>query len=433
MTRLLTFSFAFTACLACPAAASTLLDGSEKTYARECLDYNADGDALIQMCQNALHEGKFGRAQHVSILKALGDAYRWEDRYDDAESTYREILNIKPVSSEAMVGLGWVAYGRNDYEEAMAFFNDANDINPTNDGLGGYAGAGFRAGLLETDVAVEHLDAALSLKPEDRWTLREKGWVLYDSRRYEAALQPFQAALDLDPEDANAHKGMAKALADLERYDEALDHINTAAELAPENVDTLIWRSHISRWNGHNLRALKDAALVIERRPKASDGYVLKARAESNMGFDKLAIQTLRDASDRFEGNLFVRYWLASILQDDDQPEEAFALMQKSLGHEKADEYDYKLYASLALELGELAKAREAIATGRNLAPWMSELGYLESRLLVLEGAYDRAEAVFEDAVQEGLAPSYSQRLAQLMIKQGEMKRAIALKAKYEP
>lgn len=87
---------------------STLLDSSEKTYARECLDYAADGDDLIQICENALLEGKFGKTQHVKLLRALGDAYRWNDQPDKAEAAYRNILQVQPQSADTMNGLGWI-------------------------------------------------------------------------------------------------------------------------------------------------------------------------------------------------------------------------------------------------------------------------------------------------------------------------------------
>ena len=432
MRYLIPASCALVAAFTLPVMSSTLLDSSEKTYARECLDYAADGDDLIQICENALLEGKFGKTQHVKLLRALGDAYRWNDQPDKAEAAYRNILQVQPQSADTMNGLGWIEYGQDNYPRAVEFFEQSIAINPTNDGLGGYGSAGFHADLLSADEALEYLEAAHSIQPKDRWTIRQKGWILFDSRRYEDALEPFQAAIALDSEDVNALKGMAKSLAELERYDEAQTYINTAADLSPENVSVLVWRSHISRWNGHNLRALKDAGLVITLRPDKSDGYVLKARAESGMGFDALAIETLRNASERLTGNEFVRYWLASVLQDDDQSDEAFALIQLTITDGAPDEYDYKLAASLALDLGHLEQAREAISAGRAIAPWMYEFGYYKSRLLVLEGAFDQAEQVFDAAVQNGLDESYARHLAQLMIKQGEVKRAIAFKARYK-
>lgn len=415
-----------------PSYASTLLGSSEKTYARECLNYAADGKTLITICEKALAEGKYGRQQHMEILVALGDAYRWEGDLERAEKNYNESLKVDALSVSALNGLGWVQYDREDYTGAAEFFEDSVGINPTNDGLGGYAGAAYRADILDAEEALEYLEAALVLRSEDRWTLREKGWVLHSSRRYEEALQAFNLALDIASDDANAHKGMARALADLNRYDEALKHINSAAELRPDDIDILIWRSNISRWNGHNLRALKDATLIIDMHPEIGDGYVLKARAESGMGFDQLAITTLEDAHLKLPENRFIRYWFANILRDDGQFKKAFSMTGSLLQEGTADEYDYKLHAQLALDLKDLSTARVSISEGKTLAPWMQEFDYLECRILVLEEKYDQAQELFEDAIDQGLSTDYVTPLAQLMIKQGEVKRAVAFKSKYE-
>ncbi|WP_306736512.1 tetratricopeptide repeat protein [Marimonas arenosa] len=413
------------------AGAKTALDSSEKTYARECIDLNASDEELIGICQQALDEGGYGRVQHLQILEALGHAYRWTRQFDEAEVQYRRILDLDPRSTRGLNGLGWVAYAREDFAAAAGHFEASVAVNPTNDGLGGFGGAGFRAGRLDIDTAVGYLDAALALNDTDRWTLREKGWILLDVHRYEAALAAFQAAIALEAEDANAHEGAARALAELQRYAAALTHILKAGELNPDDLDVLIWRSHISRWNGNNLRALRDAELVIRKAPELSDGVVLKARAQAAMGFDQLALTTLRDAFAEFENDDFLRYWLAEMLRRDEQFEEALAIMAANVAAEAPDGYDLKLYANLALELGRLDEARQVLERASEVAPWLVELGYYRARLLVLEGRYDDAEAAFAEAVEAGLPASYAADLAQLMIKQGEMLRAVVFGKRY--
>lgn len=413
------------------AAAKTPLGSSEKTYARECLDYTASDEDLIAICQQALTEGGYGRVQHLRLLEALGDAYRWTDRLDQAEVEYRRILEIEPRDTGGLNGLGWVAYARDDYKAAAGHFGASLAVNPTNDGLGGFGGAAFRAEEIGIDTALGYLDAALALNGDDRWTLREKGWLLMDAHRHDDAVAPFEAAIGIEPDDANAREGLARALAELGRFDEAMPHILKAGELNPDDLDVLIWRSHISRWNGNNFRALRDAELVMRQAPEQSDGVVLKARAQFNMGFGQLAITTLREAEAQFSDDDFLRYWLAELLRQDEQFEAAFDAITGNVAGEAPDGYDLKLYARLALKLGRLEVARDAIARGRQEAPWMAELGYYEARLLVLENKFDTAEAVFAAAVEAGLSKDYASRLAQLMIKQGEMQRAVAFRARY--
>lgn len=410
--------------------AKVLLDSSEKTYARECLDGNGSVEDLIQLCQQALEQGGYGQVQKIALMTMLGNAQRWLDDLDAAEATYRETLALDPRSTGALNGLGWVAYDRDDFPAAAGFFRRSVDINPTNDGLGGYAETAYYTDLIGAEEALGYLDAALALK-RDRWTLRSKGWILHDQRRFDEAVAPFEEALEIDDEDVNALIGLARTLSDLDREAEAQTYINRAAELEPDNLTALIWRSHISRWNGNNLRALKDAEMVMERAPERSDGVVLKARALSGMGFDFLALTTLREAEERFAGNAFYTYWLAEMLMRDAQYDEAMTRLSDNLARDDADGYDYRLYAEAALELGRLPEARRAVEAGRELAPWMDRLKFLECRLLVMEGDLDAAEAAFDAAVESGMSSGYAGDLAKEMIKRGEMRRAVAFRNRY--
>lgn len=410
--------------------AKVLLDSSEKTFARECLDGEAPVEDLIQICQQALEQGGYGQVQKIDLMTMLGDARRWVGDYEAAEATYHETLALDPRSTGALNGLGWVAYDRDDYATAAGFFRRSIDISPSNDGLGGYAESAYYSDQIGAEEALGYLDAALALD-RDRWTLRSKGWILRDQRRYEEAVAPFEAALGIDDEDVNALIGLARTLSDLDREAEALPHINRAAELEPDNLTALIWRSHISRWNGNNLRALKDAELVMQRAPERSDGVVLKARALSRMGLDYLALTTLREVEARFVGNAFFTYWLSEMLMRDAQYDEVMERMSGNLGDSDVDGYDYRLYAEAALELGRLSEARGAVEAGREMAPWMDRLKFLECRLLVMEGDLDAAEAAFAAAVEGGMSSGYAGDLAKEMIKRGEMQRAVAFRNRY--
>jgi superkiller protein 3 len=71
-----------------------------------------------------------GVAQSVDELFERGNAAQSQGRYEDAEQTWRRVLQIDPNNSGAYVGLGVALSDQGKLDEAIAAFNRA--IEPFN-------------------------------------------------------------------------------------------------------------------------------------------------------------------------------------------------------------------------------------------------------------------------------------------------------------
>ena len=98
----------------------------------------------------------------------------------------------------------------------------------------------FMLGLAELEIAsqksaeaLQLLDQALAIEPENVWGLVQKGIALAQNRQFGEALQSLHRALHLD-ESAEIHYYIGHAYAELDDFANARCHMQRAVELVPE-------------------------------------------------------------------------------------------------------------------------------------------------------------------------------------------------------
>lgn len=191
---------------------------------------------------------------------------------DEAEASYRAVLEAEPANASAQGGLGLVAKRRGDAAGACALLAQAVTQHPEHPGLrlelahvlrdlGRPAQAAVQYGeLLARDP--HHVDALVGL-------------ALIERRRVDhaAALTLFQRAAAQQPEHAGVQAEVAYTLRQLGRLDEAHALYQHAAEAQPQDP---------APWRGLSLVALErgdpDAALAHARAACARDSTGIDSR-----------------------------------------------------------------------------------------------------------------------------------------------------------
>ncbi|MBK4729794.1 tetratricopeptide repeat protein, partial [Oxynema sp. CENA135] len=69
-------------------------------------------------------------AQSVEELFERGNTAQSESRYEDAERTWRRVLEIDPNNAYAYIGLGNALYLQRKLEEAISAYRRAIELNP---------------------------------------------------------------------------------------------------------------------------------------------------------------------------------------------------------------------------------------------------------------------------------------------------------------
>jgi tetratricopeptide (TPR) repeat protein len=120
--------------------------------------------------------------------------------FAEAETVYRQIIEIEPDNHNGYVGLGSSLFYQNKLAEAQDAYSKA-----------------------------------LELSPESAMALIGLGSVAHRNENHEAAIDYYSRALEVNDQLADAHWGLAITLEDAGRIDEAIEHFNQVLQLAPDS------------------------------------------------------------------------------------------------------------------------------------------------------------------------------------------------------
>ena len=152
-------------------------------------------------------------------------------------SLWRDVVAKSPQKVRPHNNLGNALKHQGKYEEAIAHFNKALEINP------GYAKAHNNLGTVlaaqgKTDEAIKHFGIALYINPGYAAAHSNVGVALAGRDEIEKAIVHFREALRLEPNYAKVHSNLGAALVRQGNLQEALEHFHIALQLKPNDVQT---------------------------------------------------------------------------------------------------------------------------------------------------------------------------------------------------
>ena len=133
-----------------------------------------------------------------------------------AQTAFREVTKLDSGYLDGWVNIARCRIKEGDMQAAEAMLNRAFEIQKTlpPDNLHRAKVHYFYALVQESygnyDIAIEHLQRAISQFPRDTRVRNELGRMHFLKREYEAALVQFQKTVEVDPEDLDAHYNMMR-------------------------------------------------------------------------------------------------------------------------------------------------------------------------------------------------------------------------------
>ena len=142
------------------------------------------------------------------------------------------------LSAEDYLSQGNNSYAQGRYEEAIASYDQAIEIQPD------YALAWYNRGvalekLEKYEDAIASYDQAIKFQPDYAFAWHNRGNALQELGKYEDAIASYDQAIKIQPDDAMAWNNRGWALENLKRYDEALESYDKALQFDP-NYQTAI-------------------------------------------------------------------------------------------------------------------------------------------------------------------------------------------------
>jgi len=179
-------------------------------FAQKCTSCN-NSSRILGMSYYQLED--FGKAEKylkVALLQkeqdadaayTLGRIYLELDNFQNAIVYFQKAVELQK-SNQWMYELGLIYYNQNDYKNALKYFESAanNGYNKSNDFYENYGFAQLYTG--DTENGMKTLNIVLEHKPNNRELLTNIAYAMYDTKKYNEALQYFSKALEINPKDA---------------------------------------------------------------------------------------------------------------------------------------------------------------------------------------------------------------------------------------
>ena len=214
------------------------------------------------MHDEAMAQGDAIRAEdpdNPAGLFLLGEKLYAQKNYQEAQTAYRKATRLEP-DAQFFEGLGRATQALGHDDEALREYAHAISLDPAY--LAPRLGRGqVRLGRREYDQAIDELNAAEKIAPDNPAVVRDLGQAQLAMHNTQAAVPLLERAVRLDPDDPEAQFSLGSAYYDLDRARDAAGHLARAVEHAASDVP---WRVEAYRLLGYAQRAAGSRAAAAK-------------------------------------------------------------------------------------------------------------------------------------------------------------------------
>jgi tetratricopeptide (TPR) repeat protein len=204
-------------------------------------------------------------AEGISAFHAEASTHLREGRWLDAQLCCEQALALEAENPKTLHLAGIACFNSGQYGQAIEWFSRAIRRQPESLYLADLGAALARHGRI--DEAVQAVDRAVQLAPDDAGLWHRLGNILLAADRKADALLCFQQALKLDGRQWEAAFKAGHLLYGFGRFEEALVHLRCSAELKPDHAPTLQMRALVQKSLNRLDEAQADNLRAIELDP----------------------------------------------------------------------------------------------------------------------------------------------------------------------
>jgi tetratricopeptide (TPR) repeat protein len=208
-------------------------------------------------------------ASYMPARLGAGLVHFDQQRYSSARDLFAEAHRLQPNAADALYFLAQCHEMVNEPVAAFESYQQALRINPSFlAALRALAPLAVRLG--HTEIAQNHLMAALDTAPDDLELQLLLGITLYATGRHRDSIARFDAVLDADPVRLEALINKAEALAALEQTGDAKALVDRLNNLAPERPEVMLLTARILFNTGHVDQAASKANELLALDPQSA-------------------------------------------------------------------------------------------------------------------------------------------------------------------
>ncbi len=235
-----------------------------------------------------------------------------------------------------------------------------------------------------------------------------------DANMLRQSIEEYKTVTRLDPQDVDSWVLLGRLLNAIEDRDGAEEAFQKALDVEPDNEDALVGMASVYLDRGDNAKAAELYKKAADQNPSAAALERLASAYEQMREFE-LAAETLKKALDLNPPDAdAVVEKMAEDLVNAGKWQEAIAAYEAMAAASPDDASPQVQISRLYLQLGDVAKAREAADKAKALEPDDIEVQYNEAGLLQAEGRIPEAIQALGGVLDSTKRNTYSEAQGRL-------------------
>ncbi|MFB8793999.1 MAG: tetratricopeptide repeat protein [Microcoleus sp.] len=236
----------------------------------------------------------------VSELSAEDSLKRaWEyhqaGRLSEAESLYRQIIEVQPESANVLCLLGIAARQQGKIAEAIAFYEQAIAHKP--DLVEAHLNkAHVLLDIGENQRAIACYEQVIKLAPNSALAHNNLGWLKQQLGETDAAIFYYQTALQLDPSLLETYHNLANLFKAKGQFNEAIASYRNALQINPNLTNTLIALGTVLQQQGQLIAALNCYQQAVNLDPNNAEALNNVGALYHEQGHTQAAISHYQQA-----------------------------------------------------------------------------------------------------------------------------------------
>ena len=192
-------------------------------------------EQAVEVLEKAIQHEQ-GRSPDMYVM--LAALYQLQGKVDLGRSTFARALSAFPENDELLYDYGLFLDTLGSLEEALTLMQELIKRQPEHGEALNYVGYSWADKSIHMDKALEYIQRAVKLKPDNAYIRDSLGWVYYKLGRLEEARQALEEAVRLASEDdPTIFDHLGDVYLEMGRKKDALRAYNKALSLLEENSE----------------------------------------------------------------------------------------------------------------------------------------------------------------------------------------------------
>ena len=211
-----------------------------------------------------------------------------KNNFEGAEKEYKQVLELKPESAQALAGLTDVYIATKRFPEAEQTLRSYVKVNPQS------APAHVQLGRIlasngRADDALAEFEAAQKIAPQDRQAQREIADLAFEAKKYSEAEQLYRGLLKDNGNNAELHEALANSLMNERKFPEAQQEFLACVKVDSSRANAYEGLATVAAENQNYPLVLQALDARAKYLPETAGTYFLRASSYDHLHDPKQA------------------------------------------------------------------------------------------------------------------------------------------------